>query len=977
MGILTAYPLRYLIPGLLLGTSLLLAMLYVQHRYTASDTLIESHLGREASYIGPQITADFIEAHQAAGLRGGLRKLIRHATRPDIRLTLVIAPNGELIFINKPDLQGRPLEMLPDPPPRTQVEAARISLEGMNWLSPGGLTLWGLFPVELEAPVTPGVANPNNLVLALAYDAAMAKSVERERILDEIAIFLAWILFISCLIWLLLRQAVTHRIEQLAEAAHHFVEGRGGFTDDIQGHDEIGRLAHDLASIGRDLHERYRQIESANAELAKEIVARREAENELRLTASVFASTSEGIIITDLKNRIIEVNDAFVHVTGYSREEIIGKTPSLLHSGSHDQAFYSAMWGRIKSEGRWKGEVRNRRKNGEIYTEILDIGVVSNESGEVTHYVGVFTDISELKETQARLEKMAHYDHLTGLPNRTLFVSRLEEAMAGSERSGNLLAVALLDLDHFKPVNDTHGHEMGDRLLIQIAQRLDGCMRTGDIVARIGGDEFVLLIQSLTDAASLWPLLQRIQASFETPVHIDGHTFDVTGSLGATIYPSDPGDADTLLRHADQAMYLAKQAGRNRFHLFDPVQDHQIHQHYEVIEKMRHALMANQFEVYYQPKLCMSGMHVYGAEALVRWNDPERGIVMPGEFLPHAENHDVIVALDQWVLDDVLRQQSIWRAAGIELVLSVNIAARDLQREDFVDRLRTSLQRYPELPAGCLELEILESAALQNMRHIRQVIETCRGMGVSFSLDDFGAGYASLAYLKEIPVDTLKIDQGFVRDILEDRGDLALVHGVVGLAQAFNLKVIAEGVETPEHGVLLMRLGCENVQGYGIARPMPVARFEVWLESAHFDEAWQAWVGSYWSADDYPLLMAQRDHLDWISKLIGCVEGIQPAENACEFSDTCRLGHWYETVGKSRYSHMHAYQELGSIHTEVHRLGTEILDAIKAGRNEEARRQIPQLLLMKDAVINSLSLLQRAVDTYPRVDRKQTDSTEP
>jgi diguanylate cyclase (GGDEF)-like protein/PAS domain S-box-containing protein len=967
---LTAFPLRYLIPGLLLGTSLLLALLYVQHRNSASDALIEAHLGREASYIGPQISADFIEAYQVNGLRGGLRKMIRHTTRPDIRLTLVINAQGELLFINNPDLQGLPLAALPDPPPRAKIEAARHSDEGLIWLSPGGRTLWGLFPVELEEPGATPDAKRNNLVLALGYDADKSKAVERERILDEIALVLAGIVFISFLIWLLLRTVVTRRIERLAEAAHHFVEGRGGFTGDIKGHDEIGQLAHDLARIGRDLHERYLQIETANAELAQEIVARREAEKELRLTASVFGSTSEGIIITDPRNRIIEVNDAFVRVTGYSREEIIGQTPNMLQSGFHNPAFYGEMWRRIQLDGHWKGEVRNRRKNGEIYTEILDIGVVCDETGAVTHYVGVFTDISELKETQARLEKMAHYDHLTGLPNRALFASRLEEAMASVTRHGNLLAVALLDLDRFKPVNDAHGHEMGDRLLIEIAQRLDACMRTGDIVARLGGDEFVLLIQDIGEAAELWPFLHRVQAIFETPVRIDGHVFDITSSLGATLFPNDPGDADALLRHADQAMYLAKQAGRNRYHLFDPVQDRQIHQRYELLEKMRHGLAENQFEVYYQPKLCMRGMRVYGAEALVRWNDPERGLVAPGEFLPHAENHDVIVALDQWVLEQALRQQIRWREAGIELVVSVNIAARDLQREDFVDRLRASLSKFPTLPTGCLELEILESAALRNMLHIRRVIDTCREMGVSFSLDDFGAGYASLAYLKEIPVDTLKIDQGFVRDILEDRGDLALVHGVVGLAQAFNLKVVAEGVETPEHGVLLMRLGCENVQGYGIARPMPVDKFESWLATTRFDASWQAWVGSNWSADDYPLLMAQRDHLDWIEKLIACVDGASLEESECALFDlrACRLGQWYDAIGQARYGHLHAFKELGATHVDLHRLGAEFVQAIQAGQQDEARRRVPELLSMKDAFIASLSRLQRAVDESPLLD---------
>jgi len=846
-------PLRFLIPALLLLTTGMFATVYVWHRFNASDVLIETHLGRESSYLGPQLTADFMEAYDSNGLRGGLRQLIRRAARPDIRLTLLIGEGDRLLFVSAPELQGYSLAQMPDPPTAAQIEAARQSMEGFNWRSPEGKTLWGLFPVDMgttrgairgttRGTLTETSSNdaqpPERGVLALAYDVEKVKAAERQRIQTEIGLFLLGIVFVAVLIWLLLRFAVTKRIEHLAADAHDFVEGQGGFSSEIKGHDEIGNLARDLAQIGRDLHDRYRQLEVINASLEIEVEARRAVEAELQLAASVFASANEGIVITDSHNRIIDVNAAFERVTGYTRAEAIGNTPAMLHSGRQDQAFYANLWDKLKTVGHWQGEIWNRRKNGEIYVEILDITVVRGQSGEVSHHVAVFTDISELKASQSKLEKIAHFDALTSLPNRTLLTIRLEQAMAQAKRQVNCLAVVYMDVDHFKPINDGYGHAMGDLLLVEVARRLEASLRIGDTAARIGGDEFVLLITGINGTEELGALIQRVQANVSQPMHLDGHMFEVTASLGATLFPSDAGDADTLVRHADQAMYLAKQSGRNRYHLFDPEQDRQIHQRYELLEKLSAAIDQNQLEVYYQPKVNLRTGQVYGAEALVRWNDPARGLVMPGAFLPLAENHDVIIALEDWVIEAVLKQMRIWRAEGLDWVVSVNIAARDLQSHDFVDRLQAHLASYPELLDGRLELEILESAALENTAYIRSVIERCREFGVHFSLDDFGTGYASLAYLKEIPVDVLKIDQSFVRDILEDQNDLALVQGVVGLAHAFKRQVVAEGMETPEHGALLLRLGCDNAQGYGIARPMPAGQVKTWLAAFKPDVSW-------------------------------------------------------------------------------------------------------------------------------------------
>lgn len=833
-----AFPLRFLIPGLLLLSASLMSFWYVEHRTHASDQQIQGHLDREARYLGPQLSAAFIDAYALSGLRGGLRQLIRNSTRPDIRLTLVIDAAGEVIFINKPEHQGLHLEALPDPPRRLLVEAARQSMEGITHLTDSGDTLWGLFPVELEES-NPDQPSAGNLVLALAYDAAMVREGERARIHDEIAMFLGGIAMISLLIWFVLRRLVTQRIERLADAAHRFVEHGGDVSWDVQGKDEIGRLARDLVEMGRDLHVRYQELAEANAGLAKEVEARRAAEQELRLVASVFSSTSDGIVISDCNNRILQVNDAFVSVTGFSREEIIGNTPAILNSGAQDAVFYRTMWKSLSETGHWRGEIRNRRKSGEIYSEILDIGIIRNAEGEITNYVGVFTDINELKLTQGRLEKMAHFDDLTGLPNRVLIADRMSQAMFRVKRSSQKLAIAYLDIDGFKEINDTYGHEVGDRLLTVVAERMQSSLRECDTLARLGGDEFVALFSELEDTQLSLGLVQRLLVAAAQPVDIDGQKLQVSASIGLTFFPQEEEtEADQLLRQADQAMYLAKQGGRNRYHLFDPEQDKLIHQRYELVEQLWHALEDGQFEVYYQPKLNLGTARIYGAEALIRWNHPSRGLVPPGDFLPMAETHDIIVAIDQWVLETVLRQLKVWHAAGQDLVVSVNISARDLQRDDFFDRLNASLRIYPDLPPGRLELEILESAALADTANIRRLIEQCRLLGIGFSLDDFGAGYASLTYLKEIPAETLKIDQGFVRDILVDKDDLALVKGVIGLAHAFRREVVAEGVETTEHGELLMLLGCENLQGYGIARPMPLSRFEPWLATFSLEENW-------------------------------------------------------------------------------------------------------------------------------------------
>jgi diguanylate cyclase (GGDEF)-like protein/PAS domain S-box-containing protein len=571
-----------------------------------------------------------------------------------------------------------------------------------------------------------------------------------------------------------------------------------------------------------------------------DITARKRAEETLQLAASVFTHAREGIMITNADGIIVEVNDAFSHITGYSREEALGQTPNILSSGRNTPDSDSETWQALEEQGHWHGEVWNRRKNGEAYAELLTVSAVRDASGRTTNYVALFSDITPMKEQQQQLEHIAHYDALTNLPNRVLLADRLQQAMAQSQRRNQSLAVVYLDLDGFKPINDLHGHGVGDELLIALAQRMKAALREGDTMARLGGDEFVAVLSDLDAANDCEPVLARLLQAASDPVTAGGVVLRVSASIGVTFYPQDPSDADLLLRHADQAMYLAKQTGKNRYHLFDIAQDAAVATRHESLERIRRALDQREFVVHYQPKVNMRTGAVIGAEALIRWQHPEHGLLPPADFLPIIENHRISIELGEWVIDTALLQMSAWRAAGLVMPVSVNIGARQLQREDFVSRLSGLLEAHPDIDAQFLELEVLETSALEDITHVSEVMHACRTLGVQFSLDDFGTGYSSLTYLKRLPAESLKIDQSFVRNMRDDPDDMAIVEGIIGLAAAFHRRIIAEGVETVAHGELLLQLGCELAQGHGIAQAMPPGELPGWVATWRPDAAWTA-----------------------------------------------------------------------------------------------------------------------------------------
>jgi len=577
-----------------------------------------------------------------------------------------------------------------------------------------------------------------------------------------------------------------------------------------------------------------RKLEKSNTELANANAA-------LTLAASVFSHAGESIIITETTGKIIDVNSAFTTLTGYSHADVIGQNPRILKSVRQLPKFYDDMWRVLQEEGYWSGEIWNKRKNGEVYAEMKTISAVRNEHGITTHYISLANDITPMKAHQEQLEHIANYDVLTHLPNRSLLSDRLSQAMLQCKRNGQSLAVVFLDLDGFKAVNDTYGHDVGDKLLITISLRMKEALREGDSLARFGGDEFVAVLTNLTTIEDCEPILKRLLLAASEPVKISNITLKVSASIGVTFYPEDNMDADQLMRHADQAMYIAKESGKNRYHLFDTAHDDAIKVQRESLKAIRSALDNQQFVLYYQPKVNMRTGTVIGVEALIRWQHPEQGLLKPINFLPIIENNPMSIDMGEWVIDTALTQIKQWQEMGLNLPISisVNIAAIQLQQPDFTQRLTTLLAAHPDVEPCNLELEVLETSALYDIHDVSTMMNDCLALGVKFALDDFGTGYSSLTYLRRLPASLIKIDQTFVRDMLIDADDLAIIQGIIALAKSFKRDVIAEGVESIKHGTALLQLGCELAQGYGIAKPMPASNIPNWISDWKPSASWQ------------------------------------------------------------------------------------------------------------------------------------------
>ena len=694
--------------------------------------------------------------------------------------------------------------------------------------------------------------------------------------------------------------------------------------------------------------------------ISRDITERRRAEDALRASEArlftILENVDACIYLKDLEGRYLFANRAVRDL--WQIPDMAGIV------GLGDEQFFDAETAeQIRNNDRRVVESGETIRREEVNT-VITTGKTAvyqstklplrHEDGTIYALCGISTDITALKAHEEHLRHIAHYDALTTLPNRVLLADRLQQAMTHAIRRGQLLAVAYLDLDGFKAINDHHGHKTGDQLLIALANSMKDRLREGDTLARLGGDEFIAVLIDLDGVADSLAMLTRLLTAAAQPIRIGDSILQVSASLGVTFYPqAEDVDADQLLRQSDQAMYQAKLAGKNRYHVFDADQDRSVRGYHESLEHIRRALNEDEFVLHYQPKVNMRTGQIIGVEALIRWQHPERGLLAPSAFLPVIEDHPLAVGVGNWVIETALDQAERWLAKGLEVPISVNIGARQLQQDSFVDHLRERLAAHPAVRPSALVLEVLETSALEDLTRVSAVIESCRSFGVLFSLDDFGTGYSSLTYLKRLSVDQLKIDQSFVRNMLDDPDDLAILGGVLSLATAFRREVIAEGVETVEHGTMLLQLGCELAQGYGIARPMPATDFPAWFATWRPDPAWTNLPPL--NSEDLPLLFASVEHRAWLASVEAFLRGER--EMLPLIHHQCRFNAWLETEGRTRSEEQDDLEALETLHREVHALADELCGLYSRGQAAPALARTAELYRLRDNLLEQLTAM--------------------
>lgn len=555
------------------------------------------------------------------------------------------------------------------------------------------------------------------------------------------------------------------------------------------------------------------------------------AEQQINIAAQVFESASEGIIITGSDHRIITVNAAFKKITGYSEVDIIGKMPNTLSSGQHDKKFYQEMWEAIEGTGEWQGEIWNRRKNGEVYPEWLSISILTNNDGSPNGYIGIFSDITKLVRAQKLIQQQANFDLLTQLPNRQLFFDRLQQAMIQAKRQNKLIGVMFIDLDGFKVINDSMGHSQGDIILQKIAERMTYVARESDTFARFGGDEFTCLIANMDSETDVIPLVEKLLQAIEVPITVNDIKLNITASIGISIYPNNGDDAETLIQHADNAMYKAKAEGRNSYQFFTAKMHEQVLNHYRMGNDIKIAVQHKKFQVYYQPVIELKSQKIIGAEALIRWDHPVKGFVSPEEFIPIAEDLNLISVIGEFVLEQACQFiANLNKDLPQPLHIAINFSNQQFLHEGCVEN-SLKIINASQVGSENVIVEITESLMISNKQQYIQQLDKLRENGIQIAMDDFGTGYSSLSYLKKLPLDILKIDRSFIRDILVDESDASLVETILDIADNFGLKVVAEGVEEAEHAEFLNKRGCLLAQGFYFSKPVPEEQFITIIKS--------------------------------------------------------------------------------------------------------------------------------------------------
>ncbi|MCG7929272.1 MAG: EAL domain-containing protein [Candidatus Thiodiazotropha lotti] len=821
-------------------------------------------------------------------------------------------------------------------------------------------------------------------VVRLGFLSSIVDRKVEQAITQIIINVLVTFLVIAILLNLFLRRSVIDPVKQLSGYAESIANGKFDSKSTIRSKDEIGKLSyslHEMGAIlqnqiielkksGRELEQRIdirtqeladinQDLKESNEELSEALEREKGLSDALRNSEERFRmlfEKSKAIMITidPGTGKILAANHAAEIYYGYRVEQLLDMNISDINVLT--DAEISHEMDLAKREERNHFYFQHALASGEIRDVEVHSGPIDWGGKQVLY--SIIHDITDRKKAEAELDRIAHYDSLTGLPNRLLKSDRLNQAIVRAKRRGNLVAVCYLDLDGFKPINDKYGHDTGDLVLVEVAKRLELTVRGGDTVSRIGGDEFVIIVTEIESQDGCELILQRVMQVIEEPIILQDIELEVSASIGYTLYPSDDSDADLLLRHADQAMYVAKGRGKSCIHLFDPEQDRQVKAYRENYDRLQQAISQDELILYYQPKVNMYNGQVIGMEALLRWEHPEQGILAPGSFLHILTDTDLEIDLGKWVIDRALKQLQLWQSLGMDLTVSVNIGPHHLQHSDFVHHVKKALVKYDTVTANKLELEILETTSIEDLSRIIQPLLHCQEMGVQITLDDFGTGYSSLTYFHRLPVNTLKIDKSFVCDMLEDPQDLAIVESVVRLALAFRHPVIAEGVESIEHGAALLRLGCQLGQGYGIARPMPAEDVVNWIELWRNNTAWQTLNKRLEIDSITDVKTAIVAHQKWIAQSIEAIINAGPSSNQkLSDSNSCSFGRWFHGAGYFKYGNLEQYSDLRERHVKIHTLVEELHNLSTGGHQERAIQRVKELITLHDQFIEQLQKL--------------------